>query len=90
MRPASRGPLCPQVRAPMGGVREWLGALAKAGVPCAVSSSIDRLTLLAALDRMKLFHFFRVSHQTLYTSRSCPRLERLVATTRPTACRFLG
>jgi len=40
---------------------EWLGALAKAGVPCAVSSSIDRLTLLAALDRMKLFHFFRVS-----------------------------
>lgn len=40
-------------------MREWLGALFKAGVPCAVASSMDRLTLLAALDRMKLYHFFR-------------------------------
>ncbi|CAI6001254.1 unnamed protein product [Closterium sp. NIES-64] len=59
----SRRPLHPllicQVRAPLEGVQEWLDALQKAGVPCAVATSIDRLTLLSALDRMKLLHHFQ-------------------------------
>ncbi|CAI5962056.1 unnamed protein product [Closterium sp. NIES-64] len=48
-----------KVRAPLEGVQEWLDALQKAGVPCAVATSIDRLTLLSALDRMKLLHHFQ-------------------------------
>ncbi|CAI5486911.1 unnamed protein product, partial [Closterium sp. Naga37s-1] len=48
-----------KVRAPLDGVQEWLDALQKAGVPCAVATSIDRLTLLSALDRMKLLHHFQ-------------------------------
>ncbi|CAI7736829.1 unnamed protein product, partial [Closterium sp. NIES-54] len=48
-----------KVRTPLDGVQEWLDALQKAGVPCAVATSIDRLTLLSALDRMKLLHHFQ-------------------------------
>lgn len=49
-----------QVRAPMEGLREWLEALDTAGVPCAVASTLDRLTLLAALQRMGLRKYFQV------------------------------
>ncbi|BBN17843.1 hypothetical protein MPTK1_7g17320 [Marchantia polymorpha subsp. ruderalis] len=48
-----------RVRTPMEGVREWLEALDTAGVPCAVASSLDRLTLLAALERMGLRKYFQ-------------------------------
>ncbi|CAM6101703.1 unnamed protein product [Calypogeia fissa] len=48
-----------RVRAPMEGLREWLEALDTAGVPCAVASTLDRLTLLAALQRMGLRKYFQ-------------------------------
>ncbi|KAL3679584.1 hypothetical protein R1sor_022540 [Riccia sorocarpa] len=48
-----------RVRTPMEGVKEWLEALDTAGVPCAVASSLDRLTLLAALERMGLRKYFQ-------------------------------
>eukprot|EP00897_Mesotaenium_endlicherianum_P007722 jgi/Mesen1/6979/ME000362S06108 len=48
-----------QIRVPIEGLREWLEAVSTAGVPCAVASSLDRLTLLAALDRMGLRSFFQ-------------------------------
>eukprot|EP00271_Cylindrocystis_brebissonii_P006369 TRINITY_DN19124_c0_g2_i1.p1 TRINITY_DN19124_c0_g2~~TRINITY_DN19124_c0_g2_i1.p1 ORF type:complete len:399 (-),score=57.88 TRINITY_DN19124_c0_g2_i1:867-2063(-) len=48
-----------QVKAPLDGVRPWLQALHRARVPCAVSSSLDRITLLAALERMGLSRYFR-------------------------------
>ena len=43
---------------PLPGVREWLEALACAGVPRAVGSSTPRANLDAALSRLGLAHFF--------------------------------
>eukprot|EP00850_Spirogloea_muscicola_P001222 SM000004S15092 [mRNA] locus=s4:1253020:1256259:+ [translate_table: standard] len=48
-----------KVRAPMEGVKEWLEALSTAGVPCAVASSMDRISLMGALDRIGLRKHFR-------------------------------
>lgn len=47
------------VQAPMEGLSTWLGALFNAGVPCAITSSMDRLSLLAVLQRLGLLKFFR-------------------------------
>lgn len=47
------------VQAPMEGLSTWLGALFNAGVPCAITSSMDRLSLLAVLQRLGLMKFFR-------------------------------
>ncbi|KAI5066897.1 hypothetical protein GOP47_0017425 [Adiantum capillus-veneris] len=49
-----------KVRAPREGLKEWLEALATAGVPCAVASSLDRFNLLAALQRMGLYKYFQL------------------------------
>lgn len=47
------------VQAPMEGLSTWLGALFNAGVPCAITSSMDRLSLLAVLQRLGLIKYFR-------------------------------
>ncbi len=47
------------VQVPMEGLRTWLEALFNAGVPCAVASSMDRISLLAALQRMNLLKYFK-------------------------------
>ena len=47
------------VQVPMEGLRSWLDALLTAGVPCAIASSMDRLSLLGALQRMGLLKYFR-------------------------------
>ena len=47
------------VQAPMEGLSTWLGALFNAGVPCAITSSMDRLSLLAVLQRLGLLKYFR-------------------------------
>eukprot|EP00250_Pteridium_aquilinum_P019371 c24404_g1_i1 orf=165-1085(+) len=54
-----------KVRAPREGLREWLEALATAGVPCAVASSLDRFNLLGALQRMGLYKYFQavITHE---------------------------
>lgn len=44
--------------APRPGVREWLDALGKFNVPCALVSSLDRGTVRAALARMTLHDHF--------------------------------
>lgn len=44
---------------PMEGLRTWLEALFNAGVPCAIASSMDRISLLGALQRMGLLKYFR-------------------------------
>jgi beta-phosphoglucomutase-like phosphatase (HAD superfamily) len=43
---------------PRPGVREWLDALARFNVPCALVSSLDRATVRAALARMTLHDHF--------------------------------
>ncbi|EFJ12148.1 hypothetical protein SELMODRAFT_158239 [Selaginella moellendorffii] len=43
----------------MAGLREWLAALYSAGVPCAVASTLDRISLLDALVRMGLDKYFQ-------------------------------
>ncbi|KAG0569616.1 hypothetical protein KC19_6G102900 [Ceratodon purpureus] len=48
-----------RVQAPMEGLSTWLGALFNAGVPCAITSSMDRLSLLAVLQRLGLLKYFR-------------------------------
>lgn len=49
-----------QLRVPMEGLEEWLDALYTAGIPCAVTSCLDRINLLAALQRMGLKKYFQV------------------------------
>ncbi|KAJ7532976.1 hypothetical protein O6H91_13G027700 [Diphasiastrum complanatum] len=49
-----------KVRVPMEGLIDWLEALDTAGVPCAVASTLDRISLLAALERMSLREYFQV------------------------------
>uniref|UniRef100_A0A0D6R308 FCP1 homology domain-containing protein n=1 Tax=Araucaria cunninghamii TaxID=56994 RepID=A0A0D6R308_ARACU len=48
-----------KLQAPMEGLEDWLEALYTAGVPCAVTSSLDRQNLLAALERMGLRKYFQ-------------------------------
>jgi len=45
--------------APLPGVREWLGRLASARVPCAVASSTCRLNITFVLDLIGLHEHFR-------------------------------
>ncbi|KAF3790330.1 Phosphorylated carbohydrates phosphatase [Nymphaea thermarum] len=47
------------LKAPMEGVKEWLDALYTVGIPCAVTSRLDRTTLIAALKRMGLQKYFQ-------------------------------
>ena len=51
-----------QLRVPMEGLEEWLDALYTAGIPCAVTSCLDRINLLAALQRMGLKKYFQVRY----------------------------
>lgn len=44
----------------MEGLREWLGALYTAGIPCAVVSCLDRKHMLESLERMDLKKYFQV------------------------------
>lgn len=44
---------------PAPGVREWLGALATAHIPCALVTSLDRISAGEALDHMGLSRSFR-------------------------------
>ena len=46
----------PFFSSPRPGVARWLAALRSARVPCAVVTSLDRRTLLSALERMGLLH----------------------------------
>ncbi|GAX74726.1 hypothetical protein CEUSTIGMA_g2173.t1 [Chlamydomonas eustigma] len=43
---------------PMPGMRQWIAALSKFNVPCALVSSIDRATVLKVLQRFGLHDFF--------------------------------
>lgn len=48
-----------RLQAPMEGLKDWLEALYTAGVPCAITSSLDRQNILAALERMGLRKYFQ-------------------------------
>lgn len=48
-----------RLQAPMEGLKDWLEALYTAGVPCAITSSLDRRSILAALERMGLCNYFQ-------------------------------
>lgn len=43
---------------PMPGLREWIAALSKFNVPCALVTSLDRTTVMRVLQRMGLHDFF--------------------------------
>ncbi|XP_057509883.1 5-amino-6-(5-phospho-D-ribitylamino)uracil phosphatase, chloroplastic [Actinidia eriantha] len=44
---------------PMDGLKEWLGAVSTAHIPCAVVSSLDRRIMVQALERMGLKKYFQ-------------------------------
>uniref|UniRef100_A0A2P2JTS3 Uncharacterized protein MANES_07G138100 n=1 Tax=Rhizophora mucronata TaxID=61149 RepID=A0A2P2JTS3_RHIMU len=44
---------------PIEGLKEWLDAVCKAHIPCAVVSSLDRTNMVAALERMGLKKYFQ-------------------------------
>ncbi|XP_039174156.1 5-amino-6-(5-phospho-D-ribitylamino)uracil phosphatase, chloroplastic isoform X2 [Eucalyptus grandis] len=44
---------------PMEGLKEWMDAVHTARVPCAVVSSLDRKTMIEALDHLKLTKYFQ-------------------------------
>ncbi|XP_058110591.1 5-amino-6-(5-phospho-D-ribitylamino)uracil phosphatase, chloroplastic [Magnolia sinica] len=48
-----------KLRTPMEGLKEWLDAVYTAGIPCAVVSCLDRINLLASLQRMGLNKYFQ-------------------------------
>lgn len=48
-----------KLRTPTEGLEEWLDAVYTAGIPCAVTSCLDRINLLAALQRMGLIKYFQ-------------------------------
>ncbi|XP_057843874.1 5-amino-6-(5-phospho-D-ribitylamino)uracil phosphatase, chloroplastic isoform X2 [Cryptomeria japonica] len=48
-----------RLQAPMEGLKDWLEALYTAGVPCAITSSLDRQSIVAALERMGLRNYFQ-------------------------------
>ncbi|KAK9836404.1 hypothetical protein WJX84_001269 [Apatococcus fuscideae] len=49
-----------EIREPLHGVREWLAALARCNIPCAVVSSMDRASTRQALEQMQLWDYFQV------------------------------
>ena len=44
----------------MDGLEEWLDAVSTARIPCAVVSSLDRRTMVDALERIGLKKYFQV------------------------------
>ncbi|OAY46358.1 5-amino-6-(5-phospho-D-ribitylamino)uracil phosphatase, chloroplastic [Manihot esculenta] len=50
-----------RLREPIEGLKEWLDAVARAGIPCAVVSSLDRINMVGALERMGLKKYFQAT-----------------------------
>ncbi|KAI3981193.1 hypothetical protein MKX01_016328, partial [Papaver californicum] len=48
-----------KLKAPIGGVKEWLDAVSTARVPCAIVSCLDRRTLVEALKHLGLSKYFQ-------------------------------
>ncbi|XP_012091181.1 5-amino-6-(5-phospho-D-ribitylamino)uracil phosphatase, chloroplastic isoform X2 [Jatropha curcas] len=48
-----------RLREPIEGLEEWLDAVARARIPCAVVSSLDRVNMIGALERMGLKKYFQ-------------------------------
>ncbi|CAN1196889.1 5-amino-6-(5-phospho-D-ribitylamino)uracil phosphatase, chloroplastic [Linum perenne] len=48
-----------KLRKPIDGLREWLDAVSRSGIPCAVVSSLDRISMVQALERMGLKKYFQ-------------------------------
>ena len=44
----------------MEGLKEWLDAVSTARIPCALVSSLDRKSMVEAVDRMGLKKYFQV------------------------------
>ncbi|KAM7274811.1 hypothetical protein ACFE04_016677 [Oxalis oulophora] len=44
---------------PVDGLREWLDAVARARIPCAIASSLDLKTMVEALERMGIKNYFQ-------------------------------
>ncbi|KAI4382900.1 hypothetical protein MLD38_008801 [Melastoma candidum] len=49
-----------QIAKPMEGLETWLDAVHTARIPCAVVSSLDRRSMVEALERMRLHKYFQV------------------------------
>ncbi|KAG6599953.1 5-amino-6-(5-phospho-D-ribitylamino)uracil phosphatase, chloroplastic-like isoform X1 [Cucurbita pepo subsp. pepo] len=47
------------LKTPVDGLKEWLDAVSTARIPCAIVSSLDRIHMLEALDRMSLKKYFQ-------------------------------
>lgn len=52
----------------MEGLKEWLEAVSTARIPCAVVSSLDRRSMVKALERMGLEKYFQVDVLLNYNS----------------------
>ncbi|KAJ9175975.1 hypothetical protein P3X46_014470 [Hevea brasiliensis] len=50
-----------RLRESIEGLKEWLDAVLRAGIPCAVVSSLDRINMVWALERMGLKKYFQVA-----------------------------
>ncbi|KAJ8764101.1 hypothetical protein K2173_005006 [Erythroxylum novogranatense] len=48
-----------QLREPIEGLEDWLDAVSRAGIPCAVVSSLDRMNMVTTLERMGLKKYFQ-------------------------------
>ncbi|XP_050211195.1 5-amino-6-(5-phospho-D-ribitylamino)uracil phosphatase, chloroplastic [Mercurialis annua] len=48
-----------RLREPTEGLKEWLDAVARARIPCAVVSSLDRVNMVEVLERMGLKKYFQ-------------------------------
>lgn len=49
-----------QFSEPMDGLHQWLDAVYRSHIPCAVVSSLDRINMVEALERMGLRKYFQV------------------------------
>lgn len=49
-----------QLSEPMDGLHQWLDAVYRSHIPCAVVSSLDRINMVEALERMGLRKYFQV------------------------------
>lgn len=59
-----------QLSKPVEGLKEWLDAVSTARIPCAVVSSLDRINMTEALERMELKKYFQVGVLLNYTKLS--------------------
>lgn len=50
-----------KVEKPVEGLKDWLDAVSTARIPCALVSSLDRKSMVDALDQMGLKKYFQVS-----------------------------